>query len=123
MLAAAALAAACAAWHPQAVGHYVGLVESVGEKPIDTWITLAPDGRLEGHYVMHEPGRDVDGTLEPVGDDGCEAALFRWTDLYGTGVARLRFHLDRRCFEGSWGKAVINPALEWWSCTRERVTS
>ena len=75
MLAAAALAAACAAWHPQAVGHYVGLVESVGEKPIDTWITLAPDGRLEGRYVMHEPGRDVDGTLEPVGDDGLRGGI------------------------------------------------
>ena len=48
MLAAAALAAACAAWRPQAVGHYSGTVESLGEKTIDTWIGLAPDGRLDG---------------------------------------------------------------------------
>ena len=123
MLAAAALAAACAAWHPQAVGRYLGTVESMGEKTIDTWIELAPDGRLEGRYVLHEAGRDVLGTLDPVGDAGCDTAIFRWTDLYGAGTARLRFYPERHCFEGSWGRETVNPAFEWRSCTRERVTS
>ena len=123
MLAAITVAAACAAWHPAAVGYYPGTVESVGEKPIETWITEAPDGRLQGHYILHEPGREVQGTLDPVADDGCQAALFRWTDLYGTGLARLRFHPEHRCFEGAWGRLTINPTLVWHACTRDRVTS
>ena len=123
MLAALVVAAACAAWHPEAAGHYVGTVESLGEKTIDTWIGVAPDGRLAGRYVLHEAGRDVSGTLEALGDDGCDTARFQWTDLYGTGVAQLHFYVARHCFEGSWGRAAANPALEWRSCTRERVTS
>ena len=123
MLTAVALAAACAAWHPAAVGYYPGTVESIGQKPIDTWIEQDPDGRLSGRYVLHEPGRDVEGTLAPAGDEGCNVAVFRWTDLYGSGLARLEFFPDRRCFEGAWGQLVINPTLTWHACTRERVTS
>ena len=128
MLAAVAFAAACAAWHPQVVGWYPGTVMSAGEKPIDTWIELGADGMLRGRYVLHEPGRDVEGTLEAAGgtaggDDGCEVAVFRWTDLYGTGLARLRFYPASRCFEGAWGVQTISPALEWRACVRERVTS
>ena len=63
------------------------------------------------------------GTLEALGDDGCGVALFRWTDLYGTGIARLQFHLAERCFEGSWGRETLNPALIWRSCTEAAVTS
>ena len=122
-LAALALAAACAAWHPQVTGHYLGTVESLGERAIDTWIALTPEGRLQGHYVLHEPSRDVTGTLDAVGDEGCDTAVFRWTDVYGTGLARLRFYPDRHCFEGAWGRETINPALTWRSCTQERVTS
>ncbi len=124
MLAAIALAAACYAWHPQAVGHYPGTAMSSGqETPIDTWIELSPDGRLQGRYVLHEPTRDVEGTLAPAGDDGCEVAAFQWTDIYGTGVARLRFHPAARCFEGAWGVAVVTPTLPWRACVRDRVTS
>ena len=123
MLPAVVLAAACAAWHPAVVGFYPGTVESVGQKPIDTWITETPEGQLQGHYVLHEPDRDVTGTLDAVGDDGCEVAVFRWTDVYGTGLARLHFFPERRCFEGAWGRLVINPTLTWHACTRERVTS
>ena len=76
-----------------------------------------------GHYVLHEPTRDVAGMLDPVHDDGCDAAVFRWSDLYGTGVARLQFFPDRHCFEGAWTLGDRNPTLDWQSCTRERVTS
>ncbi len=120
---AALLVASCAAWHPQVVGTYPGTVWSEGEKSIDTWIELAPDGRLQGRYILHEPGRDVPGTLAPLGDDDCQVGLFQWTDLYGTGLARLEFNPDRHCFEGAWGRQTINPTLVWHACTRERVTS
>ena len=123
MLAGLVLAGACAAWHPAAAGFYPGTVESMGEKPIDTWITETADGRLAGRYVLHEPDRDVEGTLDPVGDAGCNVAVFRWTDVYGTGVAQLNFIPERRCFEGAWGRLTINPTLVWHACTRDRVTS
>ena len=122
MLAALALAAACAGWHGAAAGHYLGTVESQGPKPIDTEIMDTPAG-LSGTYVLHEPTRDVEGKLEPLGDEDCNVALFRWTDLYGTGLARLRFFPGYRCFEGSWGREQLNPALTWHSCTRTPVTS
>ena len=118
------LAAACAGWHPDAVGFYPGTVMSSGEqRPIDTWIEQTPDGRLRGRYVLHEPDRDVPGILAPIADAGCEAASFQWTDLYGTGIATLRFFPNSHCFEGTWGEAETNPALTWHACTRERVTS
>jgi hypothetical protein len=116
-------AAACADWHGQVVGHYLGQVESEGPKAIDTWIEAAPDGALTGTYTLHEARRDVPGTLEYLGDDGCDAALFRWTDLYGTGVARLRFHPDQHCFEGAWGLDAPRDALYWRSCAQSAVTS
>lgn len=120
---AALLVAGCAAWHPAAVGHYTGTVESIGLKPIETWIEQEPDGRLAGRYVLHESERDVAGTLDAVGDEGCDTAVFRWTDLYGTGLARLQFYPERRCFEGAWGREEIVPRLVWYSCTQARVTS
>ena len=126
MLAALALAA-CTNWHPAVVGHYPGTVMSQGMKPIDAWIEQAPDGRLQGRYVLHEPDRDVEGTLAPVADapepGHCEAALFQWTDLYGTGLARLEFYPAHQCFEGAWGREVIQPNLVWHACIRTRVTS
>jgi len=122
MLAALVLAAACGAWHADAAGHYLGEVQSEGPKAIDTWLEDTPNG-LAGTYVLHEPTREVTGTLEALGDDGCGVALFRWTDLYGTGVARLQFHLPQHCFEGAWGKATLNPTLTWRSCTQAPVTS
>ena len=103
MLSALVLIAGCAAWHPQAEGYYPGTVMSAGEKAIDTWIEQGADGRLRGRYVLHEPTRDVEGTLDAVGDDGCEVALFRWTDVYGTGVARLRFFSGAAVFRGGLG--------------------
>ena len=118
------LLAACAAWHPQATGYYDGTVASSGqEQRIETWFELAPDGQLQGRYVLHEPRRDVPGTLQPVADEGCDAAVFRWTDLYGTGLTRLRFFPDRHCFDGSWGVQSVDPTLFWHACTKERVTS
>jgi hypothetical protein len=122
MLAALVLAAACAGWHGDVAGHYLGQVESRGPKAIDTWIEDTPQG-LAGSYVLHESEREVTGTLEPLGDEDCDVALFKWTDLYGTGVARLRFHPDAHCFEGSWGLEHPDPVLTWRSCTRSRVTS
>ena len=125
MLAALLLAGAtaCASWHGQVVGHYLGQVVSQGPKAIDTWITAAPGDTLSGSYVLHEPKRDVHGTLDYLGDDGCDAALFRWTDLYGTGIARLQFHLEQRCFEGEWGLDQLNAGLYWRSCAQAAVTS
>ena len=120
---AALLVAACTAWHPAATGFYPGIVWSEGEKPIDTWIEEAPDGRLQGRYTLHEPGRDVQGTLDPLGDESCNTAIFRWTDLYGSGLTRLTFDLARHCFDGAWGRLTINPTLIWHACLRERVTS
>ena len=122
MLAALLLAASCASWHGQVVGHYRGEVESQGPKAIDTWLEETQAG-LAGTYVLHEPTREVTGTLEALGDDDCNVALFRWTDLYGTGIARLRFDPTRHCFEGSWGRAQVNPQLTWRSCTESPVTS
>ena len=123
MLPALSIAAACAAWHPAAAGFYPGIVESQGPKRIDAWITEAPDGRLSGRYILHEPTRDVPGTLDPVGDDGCNAAVFRWTALYGTGTVRLQFYPADHCFQGAWGLDQVNPALTWTTCTRAPVTS
>ena len=123
MLAAVALAAACGAWHPGAAGFYPGTVESVGPHSIDTWIEETADGRLQGHYVLHEPTRDVTGTLDPVGDESCGVTVFRWTDIYGSGLARLQFDLERHCFDGAWGRLVILPNLQWHACARQRVTS
>ncbi len=122
MLPALLLAAACAGWHGAAPGHYVGEVESQGPKAIDTWLEDTPAG-LAGTYVLHEPTRDVPGTLEALGDEDCDVALFRWTDLYGSGTARLRFYPSRHCFEGSWGREQLNPLLTWRSCTEAGVTS
>ncbi len=122
MLPALLLAAACAGWHADAVGTYEGTVESRGPKAIDTTIEDGPTG-LSGSYLLHEPTRDVAGTLEPLGDEGCDVALFRWTDVYGTGVARLHFSPGYHCFEGAWGAEQTDPALTWRSCTRNRVTS
>jgi hypothetical protein len=125
VLAAAAMlaAAACAEWHGQAVGHYLGTVESQGPKAVDTWIEMAPGGELTGSYLLHEPTRDVKGRLEWLGDDGCGAGLFRWTDLYGTGIARLQFRLAQRCFEGEWGLDRLKEGLYWRSCAQAAVTS
>jgi hypothetical protein len=123
MLAALVVAAACGAWHPGVTGFYPGQVESMGIKPIDTWIDETPEGTLQGHYVLHEPGRDVAGTLDAVGDEACNTAIFRWTDLYGSGLARLIFDPTHHCFEGAWGHLTINPALIWHACIKERVTS
>ncbi len=123
MLAAVVLAAACSAWHPAASGFFPGIVESVGPKPIDTWIEEGADGRLQGRYLLHEPGRDVPGTLDPLGDETCGVAIFRWSDLYGSGLARLEFDVARHCFEGAWGHLTIQPTLVWHACARERVTS
>ncbi len=123
MLPALAIAAACTAWHPAAAGFYPGIVESQGPKRIDAWITEAPDGRLSGRYILHEPGRDVPGTLEPAADGACNEAWFRWTDLYGTGTARLQFHPDRHCFEGVWGAGMTVPTLPWTTCNKPAVTS
>ncbi len=122
MLPALILAAACAGWHADAVGDYRGEVESRGPKAIDTVIVESADG-LSGRYVLHEETRDVAGTLTPLGDEGCDVALFRWTDVYGTGVARLRFYPSRHCFEGSWGVEQVSSDLPWRSCSRGRVTS
>jgi hypothetical protein len=122
MLPALLLAAACGAWHGEATGHYVGEVESRGPKAIDTWIEETQAG-LSGSYVLHEEARDVTGTLEPLGDEDCDVALFRWTDVYGTGVARLHFHPAAHCFEGTWGLEHTDPVLTWRSCTQSRVTS
>jgi len=123
MLAAVLLVAACADWHGAVAGHYLGTVESAGPKAVDTWIEPAPDGGLAGSYVLHEPERDVQGRLEWLGDDGCDAGLFRWTDLYGTGIARLRFHPAQRCFEGEWGLDRLSAGLYWRSCAQAAVTS
>lgn len=118
------LAAACAGWHPDAVGFYPGTAMSSGrQQPIDTWIEESPDGRLRGRYVLHEPGRDVSGTLDAVADAGCETASFQWTDLYGTGRATLRFFPTAHCFEGAWGLDEPDPSLTWHACTRDKVTS
>ncbi len=122
MFPALLLVAACASWHGGVTGFYRGEVESVGPKAIDTWIEDSADG-LHGRYVLHEPDRDVTGTLEPIGDEGCDVALFQWTDVYGTGVARLHFMSDRHCFEGNWGREVPLGQLPWRSCAEGRVTS
>ena len=116
------LAATCAGWHGDATGFYRGEVESRGPKAIDTWIEETSAG-LAGRYTLHEPDRDVTGTLAPIGDESCDVALFRWTDLYGTGLARLRFFPDRHCFEGNWGREQPIAELPWHSCAEGRVTS
>jgi len=123
MLAALLVAASCADWHGAAAGHYLGMVESGGPKAIDTWIEAAPGGGLAGLYVLHEPGRDVEGRLEWLGDDGCGAGLFRWTDLYGTGIARLQFRPAQHCFDGEWGLNRLQAGLYWRSCAQAAVTS
>ena len=122
MLPALLLVAACASSHHSVAGFYRGEVESVGPKAIDTWIEESADG-LRGRYVLHEPERDVTGTLETIGDEACDTALFQWTDLYGTGVARLRFFQYRHCFEGNWGREMPLGQLPWRSCAEGRVTS
>jgi hypothetical protein len=116
-------AASCADWHARAVGHYLGQVESQGPKAVDTWLEAAPGGALTGTYLLHEPKRDVQGSLDYLSDDGCGAALFQWHDLYGTGIARLRFDLERRCFEGEWGQDQLRAGLYWRSCAQAAVTS
>ncbi|MBV8915683.1 MAG: hypothetical protein JOZ05_21925 [Acetobacteraceae bacterium] len=122
MLAVFLLAASCAGWHGGAAGHYLGEVQSQGPKAIDTWLEETPFG-LTGSYVLHEPEREVQGTLEALGDVDCGVALFRWTDLYGTGIARLRFYPAQHCFDGTWGRETLNPQLTWHSCVQTRMTS
>ena len=122
MLPALLLVAACAGWHGAAAGHYNGEVESQGKKAIDTWLEETTKG-LSGTYVLHEPTREVTGTLEPLGDEDCGVAVFRWTDLYGTGIARLHFFPAEHCFEGTWGGEQVNPLLTWRSCTHTQDVS
>ena len=121
MLPALLIAAACAAWHADATGHYTGTVESLDTQSAEAWITEDPDGRLSGRYVLHESARDVPGTLSPVADAGCDEAWFRWEDLYGTGTLRLHFPPGSHCFEGVWGRGIETPTHPWMTCTR--VTS
>ena len=124
MLPAVLLAAACATWHPAVLGYYPGTVANNGDMhPIDAWITESSEGRLEGHYVLHEPTRNVPGTLASVGDTTCDTSLFQWTDLYGTGLVELHFYPDRKCFEGNWGAETPLPQLPWHACTRDKPTS
>ena len=111
------LVAACAAWHPGAVGHYDGTVDSKDTQAAEAWITEDPDGRLSGRYVLHETARDVPGTLHPVADAGCGEAWFRWEDLYGTGTLRLRFQPGAHCFEGVWGAGAASPTHPWLTCS------
>ena len=119
-----AAAAACTAWHPSVTGFYPGTVISSGTTlPIDTWITQDPDGGLLGRYVLHEPTRDVPGTLEPLSDEACNTTLFRWTDLYGTGIERLEFFPAEHCFEGTWGQSTLNSRLTIGTCNRPQVTT
>ena len=122
MLPALFLVAACAGWHADAIGFYRGEVESIGPKAIDTWIEDSPTG-LRGRYVLHERDHDVSGTLEALGDESCDVGLFQWTDIDGTGVARLRFFPDRHCFEGNWGREEPLAQLPWRSCVEGKVTS
>ena len=96
MLAGLALAAACAAWHGDAAGHYPGVVMSDGMKLIDAWIEQAPDGRLRGRYVLHEPSREVAGTLDPVGDDGCNGRSTRRA-IASTAPGAARRSTPRSC--------------------------
>ena len=124
LLPALLVAASCAAgWHDAATGYYDGWAQSTNLMSVETWIEAAPDGRLSGRYILHEAGRDVPGTLEPAADGACNEAWFRWTDLYGTGTARLQFHPDRHCFEGVWGTGMTVPTLPWTTCNKPAATS
>ncbi len=121
MLTAVALAA-CAAWHAEVVGHYRGDVRSTGAQSAETWIEETEKG-LAGRFLLHENGRDVEGVLEPLGDEGCHIALFHWRDRYGEGQLRLQFFPARQCFEGYWGRERPDPALIYSSCPKAPVTS
>ena len=124
MLPAIVLAAACATWHPGVLGYYPGTVANAGDMhPIDAWITETTDGHLQGHYILHEPLRDVPGTLAPLSDSACDTATFQWTDLYGTGIVELQFYPARRCFEGNWGAETPQAQLPWHACTRDKPVS
>ena len=116
------LVAACAAWHGLVTGYYAGDVRSTNAEWAETWIEDTPAG-LGGRYVIHEKDGDVPGTLTPVRDEGCDTALFRWTDRYGTGLMRLRFRPVQHCFEGAWGRETINPVLTYTTCFKAPVTS
>ena len=110
------LVAACTAWHGSVLGHYRTQVVSTGAYWAETWIEDSADG-LAGHYVIHEEGRDVVGTLQAMGDTGdCSTALFRWHDMYGEGWLRLHFYPAQHCFEGYWGTDRLDPALTYSSC-------
>ena len=105
-------------------GAYSGSVVNSGqEQAFDATFELAEDGRLRGRYVLHEPGRDVPGTLTTMVDEDCETTMFRWTDVYGSGVARLTFYPKQHCFDGHWGVTAPEPHLFWRACARSRVTS
>ncbi len=117
------LAASCAAWHADVVGHYTNQVVSIGAFGAETWIEETAEG-LAGHYVIHEDGRDVAGTLAPMGDTpDCATALFRWQDMYGEGWLKLHFFSTQHCFEGYWGQERLDPALTYTSCVRTPATS
>ena len=118
------VAAACASgWHEAVTGHYDGWVQSNNLMTVETWIEVAPDGRLSGRYLLHETGRDVPGVLEPAADGNCQEAWFRWTDLYGSGTVRLQFYPDRHCFEGVWGAGLEVPTLPWTTCDKPPAVS
>ncbi len=117
------LAAACVAWHGDVVGHYINQVVSIGAQGAETWIEETPAG-LAGRYVLHEDGRNVNGTLVPMGDtQDCSTALFRWQDVYGEGWLKLHFFPAQHCFEGYWGLERLDPALLYSSCVRTPATS
>ena len=114
----ALLVAACTAWHGSVIGHYINKVSSDGAQGAETWITETPEG-LAGRYVLHEDGRDVPGTLIPMGDvQDCSTALFRWQDTYGEGWLKLHFFVAEHCFEGYWGVLRLDQNLIYTSCER-----
>ena len=96
----------------------------MAEKAIDTWIELAPDGRLQGHYVLHEPERTC-RALDAVGTSAAKRAML--LDRHSTAAAwcRLQF-CDRITASKAPGAraSLIRRTLTWHACFREkRVTS
>lgn len=94
-------------WLPQAEGTYAGEIWNDGSAiASETTFTLNEDGAITGSYVMHEPDKDVSGTISDCQLVDTLTLQCTWDDVYDTGDLRVTFAEDFSQFDGYWTPAA-----------------
>jgi hypothetical protein len=82
----------------------------IGIQTMDTEFQAGPDGRLVGHYRIHDAVTFA-GTLTEFRQTGTCEADFTWHDRDGTGTVHIRFEPQLGRFIGHWGGTDPVPDL------------